>query len=55
MQNQEEVVLFYSNTTPYQSNLMPFLRLIDTRGIELNANFWAQQLEFEAIRFIKNN
>ena len=41
-----------TQTTPYMSKVMPFLRLVDTRGIELNVNFGAQQLESEAIRFI---
>ena len=42
-----------TQTTPYTSNAMPFLRLVDTRGIELSDNFGAQQLENEAIRFIQ--
>lgn len=39
-------------TTPYKSNAMPFLRLVDTRGIELDINYGAQRLVQEAARFI---
>ena len=41
-----------TETTPYRSNAMPFLRLVDTRGIELDINYGAQKLEQEASRFI---
>ena len=42
-------------TVAYQNNKkMPFLRLVDTRGIELNDNFGAPQLEKEATRFIQS-
>ena len=30
--------------TPYQSDKMPFLRLVDTRGIELNKDFGADKI-----------
>ena len=39
-------------TTPYQSKVMPYLRLVDTRGIEVSANFGAEQLRNEAFKFI---
>ena len=39
-------------TTPYQSNAMPFLRLVDTRGIEVDIKYGVQTIEQEAIRFI---
>ena len=42
-----------TETTPYQSEKMPFLRLVDTRGIELSVNFGALQLEKEATKFIQ--
>ena len=41
-----------THTTPYQNQIMPYLRLVDTRGIELSQNFGAQQLQEEAFRFI---
>ena len=42
-------------TVPYQNDRkMPFLRLVDTRGIELSRNFGAAELEIEAINFIQN-
>ena len=41
-----------TQTTPYKSNSMPFLRLVDTRGIELSVNFGAAELQNEAMRFI---
>ena len=41
-------------TTPYQSNSMPFIRLVDTRGIEISQNYGAEQVKEEAKRFIKN-
>ena len=41
-----------TQTTPYQSKSMPFLRLVDTRGIELSVNFGAAELQNEAMRFI---
>jgi GTP-binding protein EngB required for normal cell division len=41
-----------TQTTPYQSKSMPFLRLVDTRGIELSVNFGAAELQSEAMRFI---
>ena len=41
-----------TKTTPYKSNAMPFLRLVDTRGIELSQNFGAAQLQIEAMNFI---
>ena len=41
-------------TTPYQNQTMPYLRLVDTRGIELSANFGAEQLQNEAFRFISD-
>ena len=39
-------------TTPYVSNAMPFLRLVDTRGIEIAQQYGIQKMEEEAIRFI---
>ena len=42
-------------TIAYQNNKkMPFLRLVDTRGIELNKNFGADELEIEATNFIQS-
>ena len=41
-----------TKTTPYKSNAMPFLRLVDTRGIELSENFGAAQLQTEAMNFV---
>jgi GTPase SAR1 family protein len=39
-------------TTPYTSNAMPFLRLVDTRGIEIAQQFGIQKMEEEAVKFI---
>ena len=39
-------------TTPYISNAMPFLRLVDTRGIEIAQQFGIQKMEEEAVKFI---
>ena len=39
-------------TTPYASNAMPFLRLVDTRGIEIAQQFGIQKMEEEAVKFI---
>jgi flagellar biosynthesis GTPase FlhF len=41
-----------TDTTPYQSKVMPYLRLVDTRGIEVSANFGAEQLRNEVFNFI---
>ena len=41
------------DTTPYQSNAMPFLRLVDSRGIEIAQQYGVQKMEEEAIRFIE--
>ena len=41
-------------TTPYQNNIMPYLRLVDTRGIEISANYGAKQVQDEAFRFISD-
>jgi hypothetical protein len=38
--------------TPYQSDKMPFLRLVDTRGIELNKNFGADNITNTCENFI---
>ena len=39
-------------TEIYTSKYVPFLRLVDTRGIELNKGFGAKEVEEEAERFI---
>ena len=41
-------------TTPYVSNTMPFLRLVDTRGIEIALQYGVQKMEEEAIKFIND-
>mgnify|MGYP002624701860 FL=1 len=38
--------------TPYQSDKMPFLRLVDTRGIELNLDFGADKITQICEKFI---
>ena len=38
----------------YQSNAVPFLRLIDTRGIELNIQYGAEAIKKDAELFIRN-
>ena len=38
--------------TPYQSDKMPFLRLVDTRGIELNKDFGADKITSVCENFI---
>ena len=40
-------------TEIYTSKSVPFLRLVDTRGIELNKGFGAKEVKEEAERFIK--
>ena len=40
-------------TKVHQSDEVPFLRLVDTRGIELNKNFGAKEVKNEAEKFIK--
>ena len=37
----------------YQSENVPFLRLVDTRGIEINKNFGVNQIQAEAEDYIK--
>ena len=39
--------------SPYKSDYIPYLRLIDTRGIELNANYGAEQVRGDAESFIQ--
>jgi len=41
------------NIQPYQSNSLPFLRLIDTRGIELNVKYGANAIKEDAEKFIQ--
>ena len=43
-----------TKTTPYQSKSMPFIRLVDTRGIEISVNYGAKQVEQESINFINS-
>ena len=38
----------------YQSNSLPFLRLVDTRGIELNVKYGADAIKKDAENFIQN-
>ena len=38
---------------PYKSDRMPFLRLVDSRGIELNKNYGAEVIKNDAEKFIK--
>ena len=40
--------------TAYQSKEVPFLRLVDTRGIELNANYGAEAVKIDAENFIND-
>ena len=40
-------------TKVHQSDEVPFLRLVDTREIELNKNFGAKEVKDEAEKFIK--
>ena len=37
----------------YQSDSVPFLRLVDTRGIEINKNFGVNEIQTEAENYIK--
>ena len=39
--------------TPYKNDSVPFLRLIDTRGIELNKNYGSEQVKEDAEEFIQ--
>ena len=39
-------------TKVHQSDEVPFLRLVDTRGIELNMDFGAEEVKIEAEKFI---
>ena len=41
-------------TDAYQSEKVQFLRLVDTRGIELNQGFGAEEIKTEAEKFIKS-
>ena len=41
------------DTTPYTSEEVTFLRLIDTRGIELNKGYGAEEIKSDAEKFIK--
>ena len=41
------------NYTEYQSESINFLRIIDTRGIELNKNYGAEQVQRDAENFIQ--
>lgn len=43
-----------TNIKSYQSNAVPFLRLIDTRGIELNIQYGADAIKKDAELFIRN-
>ena len=43
-----------SETRAYRSNKFPFLRLVDTRGIEINTNFGAKEIQDEAAKYIKD-
>ena len=43
-----------TNIRSYQSNAVPFLRLIDTRGIELNIQYGAEAIQRDAELFIRN-
>ncbi len=39
-------------TKPYESDSMPFLRLVDSRGIELNKKYGPKQMKKDAEEFI---
>ena len=41
-----------TETRSYQSSSMPFLKLVDTRGIELNVGYGPEQVKKEAIKYI---
>ena len=41
-----------TNIKSYQSSYVPFLKLIDTRGIELNVGFGAEDVKKQAIEYI---
>ena len=43
-----------TKTTAYKSKNIPYLRLIDTRGIELNVEYGPKEVKTECIRFIKS-
>ena len=38
----------------YRSNKIPYLRLIDTRGIELNVNYGAEAIQNDATNYIRD-
>ena len=38
----------------YSSDSIPFLRLVDTKGIELNINYGPYQVQSDAENFIRN-
>ena len=42
-----------TETKGYRSDEIRYLRLIDTRGIELNANYGAKEVQEEATKFIR--
>ena len=41
-----------TNIESYQSNSVPFLKLVDTRGIELNVGFGAEDVKRQAVDYI---
>ena len=41
------------NIGHYRSDKIPYLRLIDTRGIELNVNYGAEAIKNDATNYIK--
>ena len=43
-----------TNIQPYRSDVVPYLRLVDTRGIELNKNYGAQVIKNDAENFIRD-
>ena len=43
-----------TKTTAYKSKSIPYLRLIDTRGIELSVQYGPEKVKAECIRFIKS-
>ena len=41
-------------TTPYTNKIRPYLRLVDTRGIELNVDYGPENVEKECKKFINS-
>ena len=42
------------DTTPYRNKIRPYLRLVDTRGIELSVHYGPEKVEKECKRFINS-